>query len=155
MACHIEIQSDIDVPESVNEALVAAVSCTLSLQSYPPVSVTLLLTDDLRIQRLNRDFRGINLPTDVLSFPAGEPMAGSQAEAPYLGDIAIALPYARKQAEAGEHTLVAELQLLAVHGVLHLIGYDHIVPNEKTQMWSLQQQILTQLGLPLIVPTEN
>jgi rRNA maturation RNase YbeY len=142
MTYHVEVQSDIDVSERVNEALVTAVSSTLSQQSYPPVTVTLLLTDDLRIQQLNRDFRGINQPTDVLSFPAGEPFAGGQEEAPYLGDIVIALPYAKKQAVASEHTLAAELQLLAVHGVLHLIGYDH-------------QQILAQLGLHDIIPTEN
>lgn len=155
MMYHIEVKSDVDLPGSMNDELVRAVLTTLSQQSYRPVTVTLLLTDDLRIQQLNRDFRGINQPTDVLSFPAGEPLAGDQEEAPYLGDIAIALPYARKQAEARGHTLAAELQLLAVHGVLHLIGYDHLVPDDKATMWSLQQQILAQLGLHHIIPTEE
>ena len=155
MTYHIEIQSDVDVPASVNEVLVTAVSKTLAHQSYRPVAMTLLLTDDLRIQQLNRDFRAINQPTDVLSFPSGEPLEGNQEEVPYLGDVAIALPYARKQAEASDHTLAAELQLLAVHGVLHLIGYDHIVPEDKVEMWSLQRQILAQLGSHHIIPTEN
>jgi probable rRNA maturation factor len=72
-----------------------------------------------------------------------------------VGDIAISMPYARKQAEAGEHSLLAELQLLVVHGTLHLIGYDHITKEDKARMWSLQQEILTQLGLHYIAPTED
>ncbi|NCF66392.1 MAG: rRNA maturation RNase YbeY [Chloroflexi bacterium] len=155
MTYHIEIYADVDVQANVNEILITAASTALSQQSYPPVSMTLLLVDDSRIQQLNRDFRGIDRPTDVLSFPAGELSPNSLEELPYVGDIAISMPYARKQAEAGEHSLLAELQLLVVHGTLHLIGYDHITKEDKARMWSLQQEILTQLGLHYIAPTED
>ncbi|UCC50402.1 MAG: rRNA maturation RNase YbeY [Anaerolineaceae bacterium] len=155
MTYHIEIYADVDVQANVNEILITAASTALLQQSYPPVSMTLLLVDDSRIQQLNRDFRGIDRPTDVLSFPAGELSPNSLEELPYVGDIAISMPYARKQAEAGEHSLLAELQLLVVHGTLHLIGYDHITNEDRARMWSLQQEILTQLGLYYITPTED
>ena len=73
----------------------------------------------------------------------------------YLGDIIIALPYAARQAAAAGHAAEAELQLLAVHGTLHLLGYDHASPEEKAAMWSAQTAVLTQLGLSHIIPTEN
>jgi len=151
----IEIQADVDVPENVDKALVMAVLKTLANQSSQPIAMTILLTDDARIQLLNQDFRGLNQPTDVLSFSAGEPLPGSSDKLSYLGDVAISLPFARRQAQESGHNLVAELQLLAVHGVLHLIGYDHITDEEKVCMWSLQEEILNQLELQNIIPTET
>ncbi len=94
-------------------------------------------------------------PTDVLSFPAGEPMPGSDGLLEYLGDIAISVPTAERQAAAKGHTAEAELQLLAVHGVLHLLGYDHWEPDDKTRMWQAQAAILRILNLENIQPTED
>lgn len=107
--------------------------------------LTIVLTDDERIQELNRDYLGIDAPTDVLSFPASEtdPETGS----PYLGDILISLPYAAKSAERAGHPLEAEMQLLVVHGVLHLLGHDHAKVREKARMWKAQAEILESLGL--------
>lgn len=78
------------------------------------------LTGDEELQRLNRDFRGVDRPTDVLSFPGGETPEGR-----HLGDIAISLETARRQALEGHHDLHLELQILLLHGVLHCLGYDH------------------------------
>ena len=112
--------------------------------------LTIVLTDDKRIQRLNRDYLGIDAPTDVLSFPASE-TDGSQLDpqtgAPYLGDILISLPYAAKSAERAGRPLEAEIQLLVVHGVLHLLGHDHAKVREKARMWKAQAEILESLGL--------
>jgi probable rRNA maturation factor len=80
-------------------------------------AVTVAVVADTRIRRLNRRFRRTDRPTDVLSFPSGEP--GS------LGDIVIAAGVARRQARAAGHSLKAELRVLALHGLLHLLGYDH------------------------------
>jgi probable rRNA maturation factor len=106
------------------------------------------------MQQLNQDFRGENKPTDVLSFPAGDPVPGFKEKFPYLGDIAISVPVARSQAETSGHSLTAELQLLAIHGLLHLLGYDHVLPDDKVRMWSAQSKMLNLLGLPEIEPTE-
>ncbi|GAB4454180.1 MAG: rRNA maturation RNase YbeY [Anaerolineales bacterium] len=107
--------------------------------------LTIVLTDDERIRELNRDYLGIDAPTDVLSFPASEtdPETGS----PYLGDILISLPYAAKSAAQAGHPLEAEVQLLVVHGVLHLLGHDHAKVREKARMWKAQAAILESLGL--------
>lgn len=160
----VEFDTGLDVPLvglDVGEAalitrLKAAVLATLlQEQVQPPAMLTLLLTNDRRLQQLNRDFRGVDEPTDVLSFPAGDSLPKGAEPMPYLGDIAVSVPYAARQATAGGHSLVAELQLLAVHGVLHLLGYDHAEPEEKERMWAAQSAVLNQLDLEGIVPTEK
>ncbi len=134
--------------------LQTAVSATLHHQQAPqPAGLTLVLTDDVYIHRLNRDYLGVDKPTDVLSFPAGDPMPGMASQSAYLGDIIISVPYADRQAQAAGHNLMAELQLLAVHGVLHLLGHDHAEPDEKAAMWAAQTAVLNQLGLHNITPT--
>jgi probable rRNA maturation factor len=73
-------------------------------------------------------------------------------EAPYLGDIAISVPMAKRQAKAGGHSLKSELQLLTVHGTLHLLGYDHEEAEEKKLMWAAQSSILAQVGAEITSP---
>jgi probable rRNA maturation factor len=86
----------------------------------------------------------------VLSFPASE-TDGSEIDpetgARYIGDIIISVPYAARGAAKAGHPLEAELQLLVVHGVLHLLGHDHAKPREKAKMWKAQAEILESLGL--------
>jgi probable rRNA maturation factor len=77
------------------------------------------------------------------------------ADAAYLGDVAIAVPTAERQAAIKGHTPLAELQLLAVHGVLHLLGHDHLDAGQKAAMWAAQAAILGKLGLASIQPTED
>lgn len=123
-----------------------AAKAALEHQSAPAEStLTIVLTDDKQIRELNRDYLGNDAPTDVLSFPASEtdPETGS----PYLGDILISLPYAAKSAALAGHPLEAEVQLLVVHGVLHLLGHDHAKTREKARMWKAQAEILGSLGL--------
>ncbi|MCB9418851.1 MAG: rRNA maturation RNase YbeY [Ardenticatenaceae bacterium] len=157
----IDLQIDDDLPNEQRplsatlDLLETAVVTTLKQQQSPKAALTVFLTDDGRIQQLNRDFLGHDKPTDVLSFPAGVPMPGMETLATYLGDIIIALPYAARQAAAAGHDADAELQLLAVHGALHLLGHDHAAPEEKAIMWAAQTAVLTQLGLAHITPTEN
>ena len=107
--------------------------------------LTIVLTNDARLQELNRDYLGIDAPTDVLSFPASEldPETGAR----YLGDILISVPRAESQATAARHPLESEAQLLVVHGVLHLLGYDHAEATEKARMWKAQAEVLEMLGL--------
>lgn len=107
--------------------------------------ITIVLTDDSQLRELNRDYLGIDAPTDVLSFPASEldPETGAR----YLGDILISFSRASEQAQSAGHPLEAEIQLLVVHGTLHLLGYDHADAKEKKRMWAAQAEVLKRLGL--------
>lgn len=110
--------------------------------------VTLVVTDDQGIQELNRDFLGIDAPTDVLAFSAqegGEPFVASPESQGYMGDIIVSYPRAVAQAEEMGHALELELNLLIVHGLLHLLGYDHADDVEKAAMWARQDAILHSL----------
>jgi probable rRNA maturation factor len=150
----IEVQQDVALPLDIADTLTAAATMTLRQQAVsPPASLTILLAGDATLQQLNRDFMGYDMPTDVLSFPAGEIMPG-MAEAgmdSYLGDLAISVALAEEQAAAAGHSLAAELQLLTVHGVLHLLGHDHAEPAEKATMWAAQTAVLRQLNLDIIL----
>jgi probable rRNA maturation factor len=128
----------------------AARQALLRHEEYPAIEITILLTGDEQMGELNWQYLGLDGTTDVLSFPAGEIDPDTQAL--YLGDVVLSLPRARLQAEAGGHSLQAELQLLVVHGVLHLMGYDHASSAQKKTMWSLQAEILSQLEAPLLFP---
>lgn len=139
----IYIESDTSFPKHLLEG---AVRAALDNQSADFNSeLTIVLTDDKQVQELNRDYLGINAPTDVLSFPASEidPETGSA----YIGDIIISLPYAAKSAGKAGHSMEAEVQLLVVHGVLHLLGHDHAEKKEKAKMWKAQAEILEMIGL--------
>jgi probable rRNA maturation factor len=87
--------------------------------------VSIAIVTDAHIQRLNRRFRGVNKPTDVLSFPSTEQRVPSAGRAPHLGDIVIARDTARRQAREAGHSELIEWRVLALHGLLHLMGYDH------------------------------
>lgn len=103
------------------ERLVSGLADELGI---PPESFTVALVSDDQIRRLNRRFRGRPTPTDVLSFPAhAHPQKGLRNG--YLGDVVISLESARRQARRLGHSLRTEVGLLMVHGVLHLLGYDH------------------------------
>jgi probable rRNA maturation factor len=139
-------------PAAVDETLLEqAALATLQQQGASPESeLTLVVSDDDQLHALNRQFLGIDEPTDVLSFPAGD--TDPESDALYLGDVILSLPRARQQAEAAGHSAEAELQLLVVHGVLHLLGHDHAAPEEKAAMWAAQGEILTALGCPEALP---
>ncbi len=150
----VEVEPE-TVPAGVAGLLETAVRATLTYeQQSPPLELSILLTGDGQIQQMNRDFRGVDKPTDVLSFPAGEALPGMEDVDPYLGDIAISVPYATRQAAQAGHDLAGELQLLTIHGVLHLLGYDHDEPAEKEAMWAAQTAVLAQLNLQHVTPTE-
>jgi len=118
----------------------------LEHQAVPkPYAMTILLSDDSQLQRLNRDYLEIDATTDVLSFPSAE--IDLETGQKYLGDVIISVPRAEQQAKAASHPLEAEAQLLVVHGVLHLLGYDHAAAGEKARMWKAQGKILKNLGL--------
>ncbi|MBL8836256.1 MAG: rRNA maturation RNase YbeY [Alphaproteobacteria bacterium] len=108
--------------------------------------ITVVLADDRTVHRLNRTFRGKDKPTNVLSFPAGAPIAGAGADHP-LGDVVIALGTARAEARAAGLTLEDHLAHLAIHGVLHLLGHDHERAAEAQRMERLEVRILAGFAI--------
>lgn len=122
-----------------------AALATLHHQGVDPDSeMSIVIDGDEKLHQLNHDFLGIDRPTDVLSFPAEEFDPDEQAA--YIGDIAISYPRAEAQAIVASHSVMNEIQLLVVHGVLHLLGHDHSDPHEKSLMWTAQSEILDELG---------
>ena len=109
--------------------------------------LTIRITDDSEMKDLNNRYRGINKTTDVLSFKAD--FTDPDLETRYLGDLVISYPQAKKQASMRGHHADQELQLLVIHGVLHLLDFVHQTKQEKKKMWSLQKQILEKLGISI------
>jgi probable rRNA maturation factor len=114
----------------------------------PPV-IDVVLTDDVEQRQLNRDWRGVDAPTNVLAFPAWNPEAPLPPGAPLLlGDVVLAFETAAREADEQGKPLSDHLSHLIVHGVLHLLGYDHATETEAVAMESLETSILASLGVP-------
>lgn len=141
---HLEIRPSL---ESHPSPLLLKNAARLALRAHSIFrsDLTIVLTDDDEIRALNRDFRGVDAPTDVLAFSAHE--TDPQTNRHYLGDIIISWPRAIEQATVRGHSPEAEAQLLVVHGVLHLLGFDHDEPEAQERMWARQKAILARLGL--------
>lgn len=132
--------------ESVDTtALEKAALETMAIQNISEdVNLSIVIEDEQQLQALNHEFLGIDSPTDVLSFFEDEldPETGQR----YLGEVVISYPQAEKQGVTAGHSTRSELDLLVVHGVLHLLGYDHSTDKEKEKMWKIQKEILLKLG---------
>lgn len=109
--------------------------------------LSIVVCDDDFIQALNKQYRDVDRPTDVLSFPSDEVDPGDGTR--YLGDIVISLPRATAQAIEANHPVGDELAMLAIHGVLHLLGHDHQNEIEKAEMWAKQESYLQLLGIQM------
>ncbi len=147
-AMSVEVQIREPYRDQVRAARIRLAVQTVLHQQGAEGDVTVLITDDDEVAELNRRYMDKQGPTDVLSFPAvveDEYFVMPPGEAPYLGDIIIALPYTIRQAASRHTSLQAELDLLAIHGTLHLLGYDHDTPTGKAEMWALQDVILCTL----------
>ncbi|MET1034865.1 rRNA maturation RNase YbeY [Arthrobacter halodurans] len=123
-----------------------------SLYVHPEAEVSIILVDEDAMERLHLDWMDLSGPTDVMSFPMDELRPGSPGSptpAGMLGDVVICPQVAAEQARAGGHSTEDEIMLLATHGMLHLLGYDHEEPAEKQEMFSLQRNLLEAfLGRP-------
>jgi probable rRNA maturation factor len=108
-----------------------------------PLAVTILLTSDKAVRRLNRDFRGKDKATNVLSFPDGTVVEGVRQ----LGDIALAYDTIAREAKAQGKPLKAHVAHLTIHGLLHLLGYDHEAEKDANRMESLEIKLLATIGI--------
>lgn len=137
----------------MSAGLAAAASATLTYGQAAPGEVTVVLTDNRQIRDFNRRFAGHDALTDVLSFADGS--QDTSTGNTYFGDVVISVPVAKVQAKKAGHSLEVELALLTVHGVLHLLGYDHVHPEDHEQMWDAQSAILGNLGYEITLPQEK
>ncbi|WP_043097266.1 rRNA maturation RNase YbeY [Kallotenue papyrolyticum] len=115
-----------------------------------PAEVSIWITGAEEVQRLNRDYRGVDAPTDVLSFGAEEgtaPFVTAPDQPRVLGDLAISYPHVVRQAEEYGHSRQRELSYLITHGLLHLLGYDHEQPEQARQMRAREETLLGALGI--------
>jgi probable rRNA maturation factor len=159
----LEVDLEIDEPFAAGletSRLAEAVRLTLdrfnrSLADRSSATVTVVITHTETIQQLNQQYRGIAAPTDVLSFENTPDPDFPMSDSGHLGDLIIAYPVAQAQAEAAGHTPEEEIILLAVHGALHLSGFDHATPAGKERMWAAQGQVMESLGLAHVQPTES
>ncbi|PAU90337.1 rRNA maturation RNase YbeY [Kocuria sp. WN036] len=126
------------------------------LHVHPDAELSIAVVDEDEMARLHVEWMDLPGPTDVLSFPMDEMRPGTPEEPAEgtLGDIVLCPPVARRQAEAGGHSVADELCLLTTHGILHLLGHDHAEPEERQIMFALQRDLLTDfLGRPAPVET--
>lgn len=129
--------------ERIEELLELTASTALRLNNGHG-DICLMVTDEKEIRQLNRDFRSIDKVTDVLSFPAI-----SDDDRSFLGDIAICLSRAQEQADTYGHGIEREMAFLTAHGCLHLMGFDHIEPEDEKVMRAHQKEIMREMGLEI------
>ncbi|MBM7855720.1 putative rRNA maturation factor [Desulfohalotomaculum tongense] len=143
------LQKVIQVEQRWENMAVKAVERALALHNRADAEVSLVFVDDEYIHQLNRDYRGVDRPTDVLSFAMdeGEEIPESEEVGHVLGDVVISLPRAQKQAQEYNHSLEREIAFLAVHGALHLLGYDHQTEEDTNTMRRQEEGILSELGI--------
>ncbi|MBR3523589.1 MAG: rRNA maturation RNase YbeY [Bacilli bacterium] len=111
------------------------------------VIFNIIFVDDTYIHNLNKEYRGIDRPTDVISFALEDDQSFIKTDFKVLGDIYISLDTAKKQAEEYQHSLKREISFLAIHGLLHLLGYDHMKKEDEEKMFALQELILNEAGI--------
>ena len=144
-----------DAPEVSVPRVQKAIEWVLRSNNAPSHSaMTVVLTGNDEVQVLNRDFRDVDAPTDVLSFPSDVDLGSEvadEAEA-YLGDLVLAFPYISGQAEREGHSVEDEVLLAVIHGTLHLLGYDHDSVENQTMMWEKQSAALAAMDVPIVVP---
>lgn len=151
-------QSSIEVKDEYLSLIKDTVmTCLKNEELKTGCELNILLADDELIKQLNKDFRNIDRPTDVLSFPIADLINGKLQPGNgdidmdegllLLGDIVISLETAKMQAEQYGHTLEREFAFLTAHGVFHLLGYDHMEKEEEANMITKQEAVLEKLGL--------
>lgn len=163
MTFYVENDTEVTFPFSVEEIVEQVAEAVLDTEDCPyEVQVNVLLTDNAGIHTYNKEYRGIDRETDVLSFPnlefekEGEFVIAEEDEADYfdpdtgeliLGDIIISVDKVQEQAESYGHSLKREFAFLVAHSMLHLCGYDHMVEEEAAIMEQKQEAILSSLNI--------
>ena len=136
----IEIQLDISkYPNIDTDFIKYSLNTVLGKLGKENYDITLKFTDNWEIMSLNQTYRGEPIPTDVLSF--NQDFFNPENGRYYLGDIVISVDMAHQQAQQHNHSITEECAFLVIHGILHLLGYDHMKRKEKQEMWSKQEEL--------------
>ena len=154
MTLLIDNRTNFELTDEIKETLEKVCLKSLQYEEYNEdceISLSIVTNDE--IHDINKQFRNIDSPTDVLSFPQLTFEEGEEADVNengeiVLGDIIISIDRAKEQAEEYGHSLKRELAFLSVHSMLHLMGYDHMVPEEEENMFRRQKEILIEAGIP-------
>ncbi len=142
-------QKKMEVDASLRKLIRSAITAALAYEQFDGVGeVSVTLVDNAQIHQMNREYRQVDRPTDVLSFPIFDDEGLEDAGACVLGDIVLSLEQAHLQAVEYGHSVQREIAFLCVHSVLHLLGYDHENGEEaEKEMFSRQEEILIKMGL--------
>lgn len=154
MTLLIDNRTNFELTDEIKETLERVCLKSLQYEEFNEdceISLSIVTNDE--IHDINKQFRNIDSPTDVLSFPQLTFEEGEEADVNengeiVLGDIIISIDRAKEQAEEYGHSLKRELAFLSVHSMLHLMGYDHMVPEEEEDMFRRQKEILIEAGIP-------
>ena len=136
-------QNDVPVDRTLLNYVKKSIRTTLKNEGYTRGDVSVLLCGEDEIHTLNRDFRGVDAPTDVLSFPNE-----TEGRRPHIGDMAVYMARAMEQGERFGHGLTRETAYLCAHSALHLVGYDHEDESERAVMRQKEEAAMTAIGLP-------
>ena len=147
----LDVDDGIAVDDELKQSIIDAAAKVMQMYDVPNGEVSITLTDDDFIHRLNKKSRGIDRPTDVLSFALDESVepdieGGPDVDA--IGDIIISMERAREQAAEYGHSIKRETVFLTVHGMLHLLGYDHMEEQDRLEMEAEQRHVMNELGIP-------
>ena len=154
MTLLIDNRTNFELTDEIKETLERVCLKSLQYEEFNEdceISLSIVTNDE--IHDINKQFRNIDSPTDVLSFPQLTFEEGEEADVNengeiVFGDIIISIDRAKEQAEEYGHSLKRELAFLSVHSMLHLMGYDHMVPEEEEDMFRRQKEILIEAGIP-------
>lgn len=139
---------EIQVSDEIESVIRKTAEKTLLMERNEDCEVSIFLTDDVEIQKLNKLYRNVDKPTDVLAFAMREGIDGN-LNRQILGDVVISIPTAQRQANTYGHSIYAEISLLVAHGILHLLGYEHEKEHEAEVMWQKQSDVLYSLNYNL------
>ena len=140
---NVELRSEHPSGGAVARRVRTRARALLAALGRPGAGLSILLTTDGRIRTLNRRWREVDHATDVLSFPADDPPGSG----PHLGDLAVSLDIASRRARRAGRSLGEEVDRYLVHGMLHLVGHDHLRPGEAREMARLEDELLGRTGM--------
>lgn len=120
---------------------------SISYLKLEHVLFNVIIINNEEIHRMNKEYRGVDRPTDVISFALEDDETFVKTDMRVLGDIYISIDKAKEQAENYGHSLKRELSFLTIHGILHLLGYDHMTSEDEKEMFGLQEMILNEYGV--------
>ena len=136
-------QDDVEITRELRGYIKKGIRAALKAEGYTRGDVSVLLCDEDTIHTLNRQFRDVDAPTDVLSFPNE-----TEGRRPHIGDMAVYMVRAKSQGEEFGHGILRETAYLCAHSALHLVGYDHMTEEERAVMREKEEAAMTAIGLP-------